>query len=112
MGRSGSSRWNARRGTRTTPWYSPISTPNSTACRSAFHWASSGKVKNNGGSDRVYGERQRNAEVWPQRRLRAPDDLCRALDAKDLDQTSHLVNQASVSIVLACSAKMTIAIKP
>jgi hypothetical protein len=46
MGVSGSSRWNTRRGTRTTPWYSPISTPNSTACRSAFQRASSGKVKN------------------------------------------------------------------
>ena len=29
-----------RRGTRTTPLYSPISTPNSTACRSVFHRAS------------------------------------------------------------------------
>src|SRR5215831_10363362 len=46
MGVSGSSRWNTRRGTRTTPWYSPISTPNSTAWRSAFQCASSG----NGGS--------------------------------------------------------------
>ena len=31
---------------RTTPWYSPISTPNSTGCRSAFQRASSGKVEN------------------------------------------------------------------
>ena len=30
-------------------------TPNSTACRSAFQWASSGKVKNNGASDRALG---------------------------------------------------------
>ena len=30
-----------RRGTRSTPRYSPISTPNSTACRSAFQRASS-----------------------------------------------------------------------
>src|SRR5262249_20454663 len=30
--RSGSSRWNTRRGSRTIPWYSPISTPNFTAC--------------------------------------------------------------------------------
>ena len=37
-------RWNTRRGTRTTPRYSPISTPNSTACRSAFQRASSGCV--------------------------------------------------------------------
>jgi hypothetical protein len=28
---------NIQRGTRTTSWYSPISTPNSTACRSPFH---------------------------------------------------------------------------
>src|SRR5262249_2499234 len=35
----------------TTPRYSPISTPNSTACRSAFQRASSGKVKNIGASD-------------------------------------------------------------
>jgi len=35
------------------------------------------------------------------RRLRAPDDLCRSGDAKDLDETSHLVEQVSVSIVLA-----------
>ena len=39
-------RWNTRRGTRTTPRYSPISTPNSTADRSVFQRASSGKVKN------------------------------------------------------------------
>jgi hypothetical protein len=43
VGRFGKRRWKTRRGTRTTPWYSPISTPNSTACRSAFHRASSGK---------------------------------------------------------------------
>ena len=47
------SRWNTRRGTLTTPRYSPISTPNSTACCSAFQWAFSGKVKNNGASDRA-----------------------------------------------------------
>src|SRR6516165_8212219 len=38
VGRSGRRRWKTRRGTRTTPLYSPISTPNSTACRSAFQW--------------------------------------------------------------------------
>src|SRR6516165_8131279 len=37
------------RGTRTTPQYPPISTPNSTACRSAFQRVSSGKVKNMAG---------------------------------------------------------------
>src|SRR5215472_6857283 len=41
-----------RRGTRTTPLYSPISTPNSTACCSAVQRASSGKEKNIGASDR------------------------------------------------------------
>src|SRR5215471_12608575 len=46
MGRSGSRRWNTRHETRTTPRYSPISTPNSTACCSAFHRVSSGNVKN------------------------------------------------------------------
>src|SRR6516225_9293003 len=49
----GSSRWNTRRGTRTTPRYSPTSTPNSAACRSAFQRASSGKVKNIVGSARA-----------------------------------------------------------
>jgi hypothetical protein len=48
MGRPANSRWNTRRGTRTTPRYSPISTPNATACLSAFQRASSGKVKNIG----------------------------------------------------------------
>jgi hypothetical protein len=43
VGRSGSRRWNTRRGTRTTPRSSLISTPNSTACRSAFQRASSGE---------------------------------------------------------------------
>jgi hypothetical protein len=42
LGRPGSSRRSTRRGTQTTPWHSPISTPNSTACRSAFQRASSG----------------------------------------------------------------------
>ena len=37
------------RGTRTTPQYPPISTPNSTACRSAFQRVSSRKVKNMAG---------------------------------------------------------------
>ena len=41
VGRSGSSRWKTRRGT---PTYSLISTPNSTACRSAFQRASSGNA--------------------------------------------------------------------
>jgi hypothetical protein len=49
VGRSGSSRWNTRRGTRTTLRYSPISTPASTACRSAFQRATSG----NDGWERV-----------------------------------------------------------
>ena len=49
------SRWNTRRGTLTTPRYFPISTPNSTAWCSAFQWASSGKVKNNGASGRALG---------------------------------------------------------
>ena len=49
VGRSGNSRWNTRRGTLMTARYSPISTPNSTACRSAFQWAFSGKVKSTGG---------------------------------------------------------------
>ena len=44
---------NTRRETRTTPRYSPTSTPNSTACRSAFQRASSGKEKNIGVSDRA-----------------------------------------------------------
>src|ERR1700686_2101558 len=39
-------RRNTWRETRTTPSYSPIATPNSTACRSGFQLASSGKVKN------------------------------------------------------------------
>ena len=39
VGRSDSRRWNTRRGTRTTPRCSPISTPNSTAWLSAFQWA-------------------------------------------------------------------------
>jgi hypothetical protein len=43
-------RWNARRGTRTTPWYSPISTPNSTACRSAFQRVSWGEGEEHGAS--------------------------------------------------------------
>ena len=47
-GRSGSRRWDTRRGTRTMPWYSPISTPNSTACCSAFQWASSGRRRTSG----------------------------------------------------------------
>jgi len=34
------------RDSRTTPWYSPISTPNSAACRSGSQRAFSGKVKN------------------------------------------------------------------
>ena len=34
-------------------------------------------------------------------RLRAPDDLCRSGDAKDLDKTGHLVEQLSASVVLA-----------
>jgi len=42
VGRSGSRRWKTRRGTRTIPRYSPISTPNSTAWRSAFQRAFSG----------------------------------------------------------------------
>ena len=42
VGRSGSRRWKTRRGTRTTPRYSPISTPNSTAWRSALQRAFSG----------------------------------------------------------------------
>ena len=50
VGRSGRRRWKTRRGTRTTPLYSPISTPNSTACRSAFHRAPSGNEKNIGAS--------------------------------------------------------------
>src|SRR6516165_11343319 len=33
--------------------------------------------------------------------LGAPDDLCRSGYAKDLDKTGHLVEQVSVSIVLA-----------
>jgi len=33
--------------------------------------------------------------------LRAPDDLCRSGNAKDLDETGHLVEQVSVSIVFA-----------
>src|SRR6516225_1236440 len=36
VGRSESRRWNTRRGTVITPRYSPISTPNSTACRSPY----------------------------------------------------------------------------
>ena len=51
----GSSRWNTRRGTRTPPWYSPISTANSTACCSAFQWASSGKVEEHGASPALIG---------------------------------------------------------
>ena len=46
------------------------------------------------------------------RRLGAPDDLCRADDAEDLDKISHLVEQVRVSIVFAPSAMMTMAIKP
>jgi SAM domain (Sterile alpha motif) len=34
-------------------------------------------------------------------RLRAPDDLCRSGDAKDLDETGHLVEQVSASVVRA-----------
>src|SRR5215471_15235204 len=34
-------------------------------------------------------------------RLRAPDDLCRAGDTKDLDKIGHLVEQMSVAIVLS-----------
>jgi len=37
----------------------------------------------------------------PRGQLRAPDDLCRSSDAKDLDETGHLVEQVSVSTVLA-----------
>ena len=33
--------------------------------------------------------------------LRAPDDLCRSSDAKDLDEKGYLVEQVPVSIVLA-----------
>jgi hypothetical protein len=35
------------------------------------------------------------------RRLRAPDDLCGSGDAKYLDEVGHLIEQVSVSIVLA-----------
>ena len=35
------------------------------------------------------------------RRLGAPDDLCRADDAKDLDETSHLVEQVPLSKIFA-----------
>src|SRR6516164_7213089 len=40
----------------TMPRYSPISTPNSTACRSAFQWAPSG-----GGDDLLAGEHAESA---------------------------------------------------
>jgi hypothetical protein len=53
VGRSGSNRWRTRRGTRTTPRYSPILAPNSTACRSAFQRPSSGRLNNIGAHDRA-----------------------------------------------------------
>jgi hypothetical protein len=45
VGRSVSKRWKTRRGTRTTPEYSPLSMPNSTAFSASFHRASSAKTK-------------------------------------------------------------------
>jgi hypothetical protein len=56
VGRSGGNRWRTRRGTRTPPLHSPISTPNSTACRSAFQ----GVLGNDG------WERGRVALSWSQ----------------------------------------------
>ena len=100
-GSSGNTRWNTHRGTVTTPWCSPISTPNSTACRSAFQWASSGKVKNMAVSDRAgSGERsqnvrskQRNAKIA----LLGPDTLASYAmsDNVDLINASQCVRTCS-----------------
>jgi len=48
----------------------------------------------------VSGSPDRNSQ-GARGRLRAPDDLCRSGDAKDLDETGHLVEQVSASVVLA-----------
>jgi hypothetical protein len=46
VGRSGNSRWNTRRGTRTTPQYSPISTPELHRLPLGIPAGVLGKVKN------------------------------------------------------------------
>jgi hypothetical protein len=48
----------------------------------------------------ISGSPDRNSQ-GARARLRAPDDLCRSGDAKDLDETGHLVEQVSASVVLA-----------
>jgi hypothetical protein len=77
VGCSGSNRWNTRRGTQTTPRHSPISTPNSPACRSAVQRASSGKVKNRGLCSGL--PLFSRCSAWDLRRA-APWAVCRALD--------------------------------
>src|SRR5262252_1856681 len=112
MGLSGSSRWMTLRGARTTPLYSPISTPNSMACCSAFQRASSGKVENIAclswltPTPAKSGQSFRTCRSAIKRALKnlSPDDCA----AREHDKRNHhlalYANPASVPIHLQPSA--------